>query len=564
VPDRNYDFTVPLVRALALGGVSHACITPGSRSTPLALALATEAGINDWPHLDERSAAFFALGIGRATGLPAVAVCTSGTAAAEFLPAAVEARHGRVPLILITADRPADLRSVGAPQTIDQAGMYGQAVKWTHDLEPPGPGEASPGLPGALAARLITTALEPPAGPVHLNLRFREPLVPRGDTEPPASPPPLVLRGRVEPSEEAVDRLASLLAGRRALLVCGPQDDPALPQAAAALAAAGALPITADPLSGVRCGPHDRSRVIAPADPLAVAGWLDKAPPELVVRVGALPTSKALWRWLGDHPEVPQVLIDPAGWRDPAATTALMVRADPAATLAAVAAAAPRPAPEEWLGAWRQAAQAAAAAIQQVLHSAPFPNEPRTAQILAEAMPAGSWLVVASSMPVRDVDAFFPTAPSPLRILGNRGAAGIDGFLSTGIGVAAVSGAPTYLLSGDLSALHDLTALATAARLGLPATVVVVHNDGGGIFHFLPQADLPSFERHWGASHGLDFVQLASALGVAAARAEHPRELEAAVAGPPPAPQLVEVRTDRAANAALHRALQEAVAASLP
>jgi len=560
VADRNYGFTIPLVRALASLGVAHACVTPGSRSTPLALALAEEPGITDWPHIDERSSAFFALGIGRATHFPAIAVCTSGTAAAEFLPAAVEARHGRVPLILITADRPADLQGVGAPQTIDQAGLFGAAAKWAHDLEPPAPGEAAPGLAAALAARLVTTALEPPAGPVHLNLRFREPLVP--DAPPPigGAEPPVVMPGRVLPGSAAVARLAAHVSGRRGLVVCGPQEDPALPAAAAACAAACGFPLIADPLSGARAGRHDLSRVMAAADPLAAAGWLRHAPPEVVVRVGALPTSKPLWQWLAEHPEAEQVLIDPAGWRDPGATVSLVVRADPAATLEALTAAAPHPAPGAWIDSWRQADTAARTALDRVLADAPFPSEPEVVRVLGDALPAGALLAVASSMPIRDVDAFFPARPLPVRLIGNRGAAGIDGFLSTGLGAAATAGTPAYLLAGDLSALHDLTALGTAARLGIKATIVVIHNDGGAIFHFLPQAAFPAhFERHWGTPHGLDFVAAAQMFGVAATRAHRRHELEEAVAAAPDRPRLIEVRTERAANFDLHRRLRRAV-----
>ena len=563
--DRNFDFTVRLVRALASLGVAHACVTPGSRSTPLALALAEEPAITDWPHHDERSAAFFALGIARATGLPAMAVCTSGTAAAEFHPAVVEARYGRVPLIVITADRPADLLGVGANQTVDQAHLFGAAAKWSLDLEPPRPGEAAPGFPEALATRLVCAAREAPAGPAHLNLRFGEPLVPESRSAADASPPPSLALGTTLAARETVAGLAELVSGRRGLLVCGPQDDPALPTAAAACAAAAGWPVLADPLSGGRAGPHDLSHVIAEGDPLAAAGWLDRATPEVVVRVGALPTSKPLWRWLGEHPRVPQVLIDPAGWRDPTGSISLMVRADPAATLAALTAAAPAAAPDGWLDGWRQAGWVASQAIDRVLAEAPFPNEPAVARLLAEALPAGSLLLVASSMPVRDVDAFLPTRSAPLRVIANRGASGIDGFLSTGLGAAAVSGFPTYLLAGDLSALHDLTALGSAARLGIPATIVVLHNDGGGIFHFLPQAEaFPElFERHWGAPHGLDFVRAAAAFGVEGERLESRAGLAALLRQPPAAPRLLEVRTDRAANLRLHRELQRAVAAAL-
>jgi len=565
VADRNFEFSVRLVRALASLGVAHASITPGSRSTPLALALAREPGITDWPHHDERSSAFFALGIAKATGVPALTLCTSGTAAAEFHPAVVEAHHARVPLIVITADRPAELRGVGANQTIDQAGLYGAAVKWFHDLEPPHPGEAAPSLPEALAARLVSAAREEPAGPVHLNLRFREPLVPASWEIADGPPAPTLCLSKLLPAAEVVARVAALAAGRQGLLLCGPQDDPALPEAAAAWASAAGWPIVADPLSGVRAGGHELGRVIAAGDPLAAAGWLGVAAPEMVIRVGALPTSKLWWRWLGEHPEVPQVLIDPAGWRDPAGSLTLMLRADPAATLAALADAAPHPAPADWLLRWQQAEQAAQGAIDLVLADVPFPNEPAVARLLGDALPAGSLLLVASSMPVRDVDAFLTARPAPLRIAANRGASGIDGFLSTGLGAAAASGCPTYLLAGDLSALHDLTALGTAARLGIPATIVVLHNDGGGIFHFLPQAvALPDlFERHWGTPHGLDFVRAAAAFGVTASRTDNRWELATLLAELPRLPRLVEVRTGRAANLELHRRLQEAVRGAL-
>ena len=562
--DRNYGFTVPLIRALASLGVAHACVTPGSRSTPLALALADEPGITVWTHHDERSAGFFALGIAKTAGTPALVICTSGTAATELLPAVVESRHGRVPLLVVTADRPADLVGVGAPQTIDQHHLFGTAAKWAHDLEPPLPGDAAPGFVGALAARMIAAASESPAGPAHLNLRFREPLVPGGEIVTDDLLVPRVALGRLHPDGATVTALARLLAERRGVLVCGSQDDSALPAAAASLAAAAGMPIFADPLSQVRSGAHDLSRVIPTADPLATAGMLESMAPEVVLRVGALPTSKPLWQWLGAHPEVLQVLIDTGDWRDPTATVALMVRADPGITLEAVAAGIARPAPSDWLDRWRRADRAAAAAVERVLDGTPFPSEPEVVRVLGSSLPAGSLLWVASSMPVRDVDAFFPARMQPVRFAANRGAAGIDGFISSGLGSAAVSGRPTYLLAGDLSALHDLTALAAASRLRIPATIVVVHNDGGGIFHFLPQAGLPAhFESLFGTPHGLDFVEVATALGIPARRIATREELAAEVARPPDGPLLLEVRTDRAENFAVHVAVKEAVAASV-
>jgi 2-succinyl-5-enolpyruvyl-6-hydroxy-3-cyclohexene-1-carboxylate synthase len=562
VDDRNQHLTVPLARALASLGVAHACITPGSRSTPMTLALVDEPGITDWGHLDERSSAFFALGIGKTTGLPAVVVCTSGTAAAELTPAVVEARYGHVPLIVVTADRPADLLGVGAPQTIDQRHLFGSAVKLAHDLEPPAPGDAAPGYPAALAARLFTAAMEPPAGPVHLNLRFREPLVPQGPP-PTGGDVPQVTIGRLTPTEHQVRQASRLLAGRRAILICGPQLDPALPAAAAALADVAGIPVIADPLSQVRAGTHDLSAVVATGNLLALAGWLDRAAPEVVLRVGSLPTSKAIWRWLGEHPELPQVLVGAAEWSDPGASARLMIRADAAATMNAIAGAVAAPAPSAWLDYWHRADQAAANAVEDAVSKLDFPNEPAVVRALAEAVPAGSVLWVSSSMPVRDVDSFFPSLDRPLRFAANRGANGIDGFLSSGLGSAAASGAPTYLLAGDLAVLHDLTALATAARLGISATIVAVNNNGGGIFHFLPQAGLPVFEKHFGTPHGLDLSRLAEDLGVPAVRISERAKLVELLAKPAQGPSLLEVPTDRVQNVEVHQAIAQAVQAAL-
>jgi 2-succinyl-5-enolpyruvyl-6-hydroxy-3-cyclohexene-1-carboxylate synthase len=559
VTDRSTVFTVSLVRALGQLGVNHVCITPGSRSTPLALAFTDAPEITDWSHHDERSSAFFALGIARTLRLPVAIVTTSGTAAAELHPALAEARHARTPLIALTADRPFDLRGVGAPQTMDQQDLFGSTVKWSHDIE--STADADPARVVALASRIIDEALGRPAGPVHLNVRYREPLMPEED--PPEVPdPPVVLEGRLEPSPEAIADLAPLLAGRRGVIVAGPQDDPAAVGAGAALASALGWPILADALSGLRCGRHDRSAVIAP-DPIAAAGWLDVASPEWVVRFGVLPTSKPLWRWLEEHRDVPQLFIEAAGWRDPTASAATMLRADPAVTLEALAKAVDAAVDGDWLRSWQGAASAANAAIESVLATAAFPNEPAIARLLGRSLPAGANLWVASSMPVRDVETFLETGDRDLQIMANRGVNGIDGFISTGLGSAAVSGRPTTLLAGDLSVLHDVGALATAARLDIPATIVVVNNDGGGIFHFLPQEGHPQFEKHFGTPHGLHFTAVAASLGVTARSVDDAGDLATSVAAPPEGPLLLELRTDRTENASLHRRIGEAVRAAL-
>ena len=558
--DPSYSFTTVLAAALADAGVRHACITPGSRSTPLALPLADHPAITDWSHHDERASAFFALGIGKATGSPAVVVTTSGTAAAHLHAAALEARAGRVPLILITADRPADLRDVGAPQAVDQAGLFGDAVKWSHDLEPPDPSRSSLTAVAALAARLVAVATEVPAGPVHLNVRLREPLLPTGEV--PETPPAPAFANPIPTAAPGVlDDLANRLEGRRALLVCGPQDDPALGPAAASLAERTGIPVIADPLSQVRCGHHDLSRVIATGDLLAGAGWLGRVAPEVVVRVGALPTSKPLWRWLEDHREVEQVVVDPGGWRDPLASASRMVRSDPVAALEGLTDRIGRPVPPDWTERWQSADRAAGAALAAALSG--FPTEPGIVRTVVEALPDGATLWVASSMPVRDLDLVAPTTRRDLRFAANRGANGIDGFLSSGLGAAAAGGRPTVLLAGDLSMLHDLTGLAAAGRLGIPAAIVVIDNDGGGIFHFLPQAGLSHFERHFGTPHRLDLVAVAGALGVTARTAASPADLAAEVASPPTALRLTVVRTDRTTNVEVHRRLREAVGRAL-
>lgn len=558
--ERNAAFASTLVDALHRLGVDHACVSPGSRSTPLALAVA-DSPITDWSHHDERSSAFFALGVARATGRPVAVITTSGTAAAELHPALAEARAARVPLIAITADRPFELRDVGAAQTIDQRGLFGPTVKWSHDTGVPDPALVPYGHAASLAAHLVAEAGDPPAGPVHLNLRFREPLM--GSVPPDATLVPEILRPRVHPDPEAVNRLADLASGRRGLLIAGPDADPGTPGAATAAAAALGWPILADPLSGVRAGEHDLSRVLAASDALGWAGFLDRVSPEVVIRFGAIPTSKPVVHWLAEHPDVPQVIIDTAGWRDPGGSVSLVVRSDPGAALYSLAKAGPDPAGSDWWNRWAAADAAGAEALHSTIDAAGFPNEPAVVRTVEAALPSDTMLWVASSMPVRDLDAVMRPSPRRLRVMANRGANGIDGFVSTALGAAAAGGVPVVALAGDLSLIHDATALATASRLGIPLKVVVIDNDGGGIFHMLPQEGHRHFERLWGTPHGLDLARVAEAFGVEAEILDEAERLASSVASPNDRPRLILARTDRSANAALHRQIREAVAAAL-
>jgi 2-succinyl-5-enolpyruvyl-6-hydroxy-3-cyclohexene-1-carboxylate synthase len=560
--DPNRQFSAALASALADCGMGHVCISPGSRNAPLIAGFANEDRLKKWTVLDERSAGFFAIGLARATGAPVVVSCTSGSAAAEYHPAVVEASQSEVPLLVLTADRPAELRDVGAPQTIDQISLYGSATKLFIDIAPP---DASTTAAHAadLALQAWTAATTGVPGPVHLNLPFREPLLVRTEAvadhqvtaaEIPAVPP------------LQLARIARQLDGRRGIIVAGRNNDTAFADACSALAAAARWPIFADPLSGLRHGIHHLDRVLAYGDPLAAAGALDQLKPEIVVRFGPVPTSKAVWRWLEDHPEIDQILIDPQA-RD-ATHTATTTLAIPLTTAAsALAGEVAEPAPFGWAESWTAADDAAGQAVRAELLSAPFPNEPSVAQAVVSSAPHGSIVTVGSSMPIRDVDAFGGKSASSIRIFGNRGTNGIDGIASAALGTAA-SGSPAITLLGDVSLFHDINSLGTAVQLGLSLTIVVVNNDGGGIFHFLPQSDpavlaTDTFDRYLATPHGTDFVPIAKAFGLDAYEVSDRAELMQLLNKPADSPRLIQISTDRALNLDLHRSVAAAVERSL-
>jgi 2-succinyl-5-enolpyruvyl-6-hydroxy-3-cyclohexene-1-carboxylate synthase len=569
-------FALTLVDELARAGMTDASLAPGSRSAPLALALAEHPGITVHVHLDERSAAFFALGAAKRSGRPVAVVCTSGTAAANFHPAVLEADHARTPLLVLTADRPPELRGTGANQATDQLKLYGPAVRWFCEVGVPTDDPAAGRYWRSLASRAWAEATGPPAGPVHLNLAFADPLVPldpapgRGarlagepaEGRPGGAPWTAAPAGvRVAAPGDVAALAEAVRASPRGLLVAGwgAGLDPA---AADAFAAASGWPVLADPLSGARRGPA----AVSTYDGLLRAPRFAAGHrPDLVVRVGGAPTSKALTAWL--DPSVPQVLVDPgAGWLDPARSASLRLTADPSALLAATAARLDGPGPGPWLGQWLEAERLAREAIDGLLEEWTEPFEGRVARDLVAWMPDGGTLVVGSSMPVRDVDAFAQPRDG-LRLLANRGLSGIDGFVATTLGVAAAGDEPVAALCGDLTLLHDASSLLGAAGRPRGAVLVVCDNDGGGIFSFLPQARLPAelFEPLFGTPHGLDLPALAAAARVPARVVEKAADLvpalDAALAAG--GTQLAVVRGDRAANLARHLALTEAVAAAV-
>jgi 2-succinyl-5-enolpyruvyl-6-hydroxy-3-cyclohexene-1-carboxylate synthase len=583
-----------LVEELVLSGVRHAVVCPGSRSTPVALALAMEPRIRTFVHIDERAAAFFALGLAKATRRAVALLGTSGTAVVNFGPAIVEAREGRTPLLVLTADRPPELRDRGAPQTIDQDHLYGRNVKWYVELPVPEETAVSGILERHLRGvvdRAVAMAQEQPAGPVHLNLPFREPLVPAGDLLPAGdlrargvpdgsaegtSAFVALVAGQLRPAPRALDELAGRLReAHRGLIVCGPLDRPGLPPAIARLAAASGFPILADGLANIRVGPHDRSHVVARHDAIARSEAFRAAhPPDLVVRFGGTPTSKALLTMLQEYAPA-QIVVDDGGWNEPTLRPATVVHADPVAFAADVADRLDRPGPDggsAWLDSWLAADRAADRVIGAWLESLDEPFEGSPFAEVPQVLPDGAVLLAGNSMPVRDLDAFLPGGSTSLRCLGNRGANGIDGVVSTALGVAAADVGPVVLVVGDLSFLHDLNALVAARLHGLSATIVLVNNDGGGIFSFLPQAatnrpeiGLPEhYEALFGTPHGIDLAPIVGALG-----GEHqligPGQLGPAIRASlaRPGVRVLELRTERRRNVELHRACVEAVREAL-
>jgi 2-succinyl-5-enolpyruvyl-6-hydroxy-3-cyclohexene-1-carboxylate synthase len=439
---------------------------------------------------------------------------------------------------------------------VDQIKLFGDTVKLFHDVGvPDAPTAASA---PSLALRAWSAVLDAPPGPVHLNFPFREPLAtPSG----PASPDPALrhVPGYPTLEPEGLRDLASRLSGRKALIVAGGRQRPGFAVAAALLAGEAGLPVLAD----IQCRfPSPATMSATPL--LADAGALERLAPDVVLRIGAIPTSKALWRWM-ESADVEQLFVDDGSWRDPLGSVSTAYRSDPATTLIDLAGRVD-PAPDGWLAAWRDADAAISDAVSSALGSESFPTEPEAVRAAWESAPAGSTVYVASSMPIRDLDAYAGEPRGDIDVLANRGANGIDGLLSASAGAAITAGHRVTAIAGDLSVLHDATALATIARQEIPVTVVVLNNDGGGIFHFLPQAsevDDERFEQVFGTPHGLSLARVSEAFGVSARRIETESELRDAVRSPGAGPLLVEVHTDRRENVAVHDRLHAAAAQAL-
>jgi 2-succinyl-5-enolpyruvyl-6-hydroxy-3-cyclohexene-1-carboxylate synthase len=591
-PNRGHAFAAALFQELVRAGVRDAVVCPGSRSTALAVSAAHCPELRCWPHVDERSAGFFALGLAKAARRAVALVCTSGTAAANFFPAVVEAHYARVPLVVLSADRPPELREWGAGQTIDQLRLYGSHVRWFAEAPLP---DASPSRlrhARALACRAGAEAAGPPAGPVHLNLPFREPLEPvpvPGDVPAPRSESEaLALWGRAgrpytetsrrvaAPSPAELDALAErALASPHGAIACGPVDaSPELVEAVADLGRAAGWPILADPTSQLRCGPHTATApVIAGSDLfLRDERFAARHAPEFVLRIGGTPTSKAFRAWLERHATAHVALVDPDGdWSDPLHLASQALRVDPAALchgLGRRIAERTREPRGPWLHAFLEAERRTAEAVACCLLAGEEWTEPRAVVELAAVLPPSTLLYVSNSMPVRDLDGFLPTSTRSLRVLCNRGANGIDGMISSALGAAAAGCGRVVLLTGDLAFLHDLGGLAAVRRHRLEATVVVLNNDGGGIFSFLPVSGYgkaAAFEEHFLMPHGLDIGPLARAFGASFTRVTSAKHFRACVEESlsSPGTAVIEVPVRREHSVARHREIERSVAASV-
>ena len=542
-----------LAETLARRGVTHAVISPGSRSTPLTMALVRHPDVATVPVLDERSAAFFALGLARQTGRPVVLVCTSGTAGANYFPAVIEAYESGVPLIVITADRPPEMRDCASGQTIDQQKLFGRFVAFYHELAVP---ESTLPLLRYLRQTVAHAVGRAMQGPVHLNAPFRDPLPPIENES---------AKGLVAHDWETFFTMPDLGADVRAAVAPGGPKTPAKrgvviagndwPHAAIdRLAAAFGWPVLADALSPARLQSGGAGTVVAAYDAILRDARAARAlSPEIVVILGELPTSKALRSWLASVDAETVYITAKSDNRDSlhARARTLVVRPGDLESLPFAV----EPAPCEWGAAWARAEAAAQAVLASVAAEPAF--EGAFTRVITETLTSAQALFVASSMPVRDLEYLAPVRTDGPRVLANRGANGIDGTLSTALGVAH-GGAPAVLLTGDLALLHDTNGFLVSAKLKGSLTVVVINNNGGGIFGHLPVAQFnPPFEEYWATPQQVDFAKLCAAYDVPHSSVAVPGELRTLLRSQvgEPGVRVIEVRTDRTKDAATRQRL---------
>ncbi|MEC9464276.1 MAG: 2-succinyl-5-enolpyruvyl-6-hydroxy-3-cyclohexene-1-carboxylic-acid synthase [Myxococcota bacterium] len=574
----NAERAMFLMRGLEALGVRDFVLSPGSRNTPLILAL--EALVSDGASirlhriLDERSAGFFALGLGRSTGQPAALVCTSGTAGAHYLPAVIEADQSYVPMLVLTADRPEELHGCGALQTVEQEDFFGSHTRLTTRFSAPGADESQTvGWVLGAVSRSVDAAVGARPGPVHLNIPFREPLWDADvDFQQAGVSPSVASVMRSEPTlgPSETERLRALMnESTRVVIVAGPKhgprgrDDGALREQVTQVARERGWPVIAEPDSGLRFGAPVDDVVMGAADSfLRDSEVSQRLAPELVIRIGQTPTSKPVRHWLRDHAHGKVILVDAFGSRQDPDHTAreLVVTSAKNFIASCVCLGEDVSVDPDWLGLWRAVEAAARAAMTDLKGERPW--EGAVAQRLVECMPSGGLLHVANSMPIRDLDGFGGVRSEVIEVFSNRGANGIDGMLSTAVGEALGRGARLVAYAGDLTALHDLSGFLVAKQADVCVTLVVVDNRGGGIFEHLPISEHPTaFESNFITPHDHDIASIATALGARAHRVESIEAFADALVDELERPGLgvVVLRVDRTWNTAEHRRIWSAV-----
>jgi 2-succinyl-5-enolpyruvyl-6-hydroxy-3-cyclohexene-1-carboxylate synthase len=566
-----YAFCGAFFAELKALGIEDVVISPGSRSTPLVVS-ADRADLELHVHLDERSAGFFALGLAKASRRPVGLICTSGTAAANYLPAIVEANHSGVPLLVLTADRPPEQRGWGANQTIDQTRLYGTNVR--RFVEMPVASESDPAVAQRHAREARELASGSPRGPVHLNWPLRKPLEPDESVALhfTAPSPPRPVDEVMASDEGGLETIADVVAEyQRGVIVAGPMDPGTIdPADVLEVARRAGWPVLAESTSQLRSVPNEGGVVVATAGHLLrVDGFAATHRPDAVLRVGGSPTATVMRRWLEEvSPQRSMLVTDGAAWSRAAFEATDIVRFPPGPAFGRLAEIlSPAQGREVWQAAWRRADATVSDLIGASADVGPF-GEPGVVRALARGLPGGSSLYVSNSMPVRDLDLFWPAGGKPVDIYSNRGASGIDGLVSSALGVAANGEGPVVLLTGDLAFLHDTGGLLSASRLGLPLVTVVVNNDGGGIFSLLPIADLGDsvrFRELFHTPHGVDIGALSRGAGIPHRNPATQEEFDAVLAESlaAPGPSVIEVEVDAAAEVARHRALGDKVRSAL-
>lgn len=507
-------YTANFIDELVANGLRDVVISPGSRSTPLAVLVAEHKEINDWIVVDERSAGYFALGIAQATNRPVALVCTSGTAAANYFPAVVESYYARVPLLVLTADRPHELRDIGASQTIDQIKMYGEFVKSNFEMAPPKADKSTIHYARNRARRAIKHSLVDNPGPVHVNFPFDEPLMPdislKDLWKRPANNHEIkIFKGKKQLDSETIEDLVQLIEENdNGLFVCGPQTDANLVNALLTLSEKLNIPLLTDPLSQLRTNPKVNRTVIGTYDSLLRSATIRKQmKPDYIIRFGAMPISKHFSFYVKEHAHVPQYVVENYNHvREPMNLESHYILADGATLCKELATHITQKngASSDWLEQWVQMETTAREVLRETHEHAQL-TEGTATRVVLEQLKDDSHFFVANSMPVRDVDTFLIPTTKRVRLYANRGVSGIDGTLSSAIGVATTRKRVTLLI-GDLSFYHDLNSLLIAKRYELPITIVLINNNGGGIFSFLPQAkEEKHFEHLFGTPLNIDF-----------------------------------------------------------